>query len=55
VQRSFETTEKRRDGRDGVRIAPDTVDCLCRCYEIATPVIELVVGVASNRRIAERR
>jgi hypothetical protein len=54
VQRSFETTEKRRDGRHGLRIARDAVNCLSGSYEIATAVIELVVGVASNRRTADR-
>jgi hypothetical protein len=53
VQRRLETTEKRRDGRHGLRIAGDAVNCYGGSYEIATVVIELVVGVASNRRTVD--
>ena len=55
VQRRFETTEKRRDGRHGLRIARGASNCLSGSYEIATAVIELVVGIAWNRRTAEHR
>ena len=55
VQRRFETTEKRRDSRDGLRTARDAVNRPSGFYEIATAVVKLVLSVASNRRTADRR
>jgi hypothetical protein len=55
MQRGFETTEKRRDTQHGLRTAGDEANRRSGFQEIATAVEKLVVGVASNRRTADRR
>ena len=54
VQRGLDAAQKRRNGRGGIGIGDGAADLGGRVDEVATEVVELVVGVAPRRGLGSR-